>query len=61
MTTDMFHLSLTLPGPSFIHVFITRFVTRVARRVPLVEQELLTIQDHLSSPLVFSGFVLLYT
>ena len=38
MTTDMFHLLLTLLG-----------------RVPLVEQELLTIPENLSSPPVFSG------
>jgi len=30
-------------------------VTRLTRRVSLVEQELLTLQDHLSSPPVFSG------
>ena len=34
---------------------ITRFVTRLTRRVSLVEQELLTLQEHLSSPPVFSG------
>jgi hypothetical protein len=28
---------------------ITRFVTRLTRRVPLVEQELLTLAGHLSS------------
>ena len=28
---------------------------RLTRRVPLVEQELLTIPEHLSSPAVFSG------
>ena len=32
-----------------------RVVTRLARSVPLVEQELLTLQEHLSSPPVFSG------
>ncbi len=32
-----------------------RFVTRLTRRVSLVEQELLTIPKHLSSPPVFSG------
>ena len=31
------------------------FVTRLSRRVPLVEQELLTIPEHLSSPPIFSG------
>ena len=34
---------------------ITGFVTRLTRRVPLVEQELLTIPEHLSSPPLFSG------
>jgi hypothetical protein len=34
---------------------ITWFVTRLTRRVPLVEQELLTLPEHLiSSPPVFS-------
>jgi len=33
---------------------MTGFVTGVTRRVPLVEQELLTRSDHPSSPLVFS-------
>ena len=32
-----------------------RVVTRLTRRVPLVEQELLTLSEHLSSPPVFSG------
>ena len=41
---------------SFPHSWlITGFVTRVTRRVPLVEQELITHPQHLSSPLVFSG------
>ena len=31
------------------------FVTRLTRRVPLVEQELLTLPEHLSSPPVFGG------
>jgi len=34
---------------------ITEFVTRVTQRVSLVEQELITLPEHLSSPLVFSG------
>jgi hypothetical protein len=34
---------------------ITGFVTRSTRRVPLVEQELLTLPEHLRSPPVFSG------
>ena len=40
---------------SFPHSrLITGFITRLTRRVPLVEQELLTLPEHLSSPLVFS-------
>jgi hypothetical protein len=34
---------------------ISGFVTRLTRRVPLVEQELPTLPEHLSSPPVFSG------
>ena len=34
-----------------------RCVTRVTRRVPLVERELLNLPGHLSSPLVLVGFV----
>ena len=41
---------------SFPHSrLITAFVTRLTRRVPLVEQELITLPEHLSSPPVFSG------
>jgi len=41
---------------SFHHSrLITGFVTRLTRRVPLVEQELLTLPEHLSSPPVFTG------
>jgi hypothetical protein len=41
---------------SFPHSWlIIGFVTRLTRRVPLVEQELLTLPEHLSSPPVFSG------
>ena len=41
---------------SFHHSwFITRFITRLTWWVPLVEQELHTILEHLSSPSVFSG------
>ena len=35
---------------------VTGFVTRVTRRIPLVEQNLLTIPEYLCSPLVYSGF-----
>ena len=34
-------------------------VTRVARRVQLVEQELFSLPEHLSTPPVFSGYVFL--
>ena len=37
---------------------ITGFETRLTRRVPLVEQELLTLTEYLSSPPVLVGFVL---
>jgi hypothetical protein len=41
---------------SFPHSWlITRFVTRLTRRIQLVEQELPTLPEHMSSPLVFSG------
>jgi hypothetical protein len=33
----------------------TGYITRLTRWVPLVEQELLTLPEHLSSPPVFSG------
>ena len=39
--------------------FFTGFVTRVPRWVSLVEQELLTLKKHMSSPLVFVRFMLL--
>jgi hypothetical protein len=41
---------------SFPHSWlITGFVTRLTLRVPLVEQELPTLTENLSSPSVFSG------
>jgi len=41
---------------SFPHSrLITGIVTRLTRRVQLVEQELLNLPEHLSSPPVFSG------
>ena len=39
--------------------FVIGFVTRLRRRLSLEEQELLTLPEHLSSPLVLVGFVLL--
>ena len=40
-----------------LSLFVTyhRFVTRLTRQVSLVEQELLTLPEHLSSPPVFRG------
>ena len=41
---------------SFPHSWLTTgFVTRLSRRMPLVEQELLTLLENLSSSPVFSG------
>jgi len=58
MTMDMFRLSYH--SPSFSHSWlITGFVTRLTRWVSLVEYELLTLPDHLSSSPVLVGFVLL--
>jgi hypothetical protein len=43
-------------SPYFPHSWlITGFVTRLTRRVSFVEQELLTLSEHLSSPPGFSG------
>ena len=44
------------PGIIFLSSFTTfcGFVTRLTRRVPLVEQELLILPEHLSSPPGFS-------
>jgi hypothetical protein len=40
---------------SFPHLWLSiRFVTRLARQVPLAEQELPTLPEYLSSPQVFS-------
>jgi hypothetical protein len=36
-------------------VLITGFLTRLTRRVPLVEQKLLILLEHMSSPPVFGG------
>ena len=41
---------------SFPHSrLITGYVARLTRRVPLVEQELITLPEHPSSPPIFSG------
>ena len=51
------HVSLVVnTSRSFPHSWlITGFVTTITRHVPLVELELLTPREHLSSPPVFSG------
>ena len=38
-----------------LYSYPTGFVTRLTRRVPLVEHKLLTLQEHLSSPPILSG------
>jgi hypothetical protein len=56
---DHYGISVSLvvnTSRSFPHSrLITGFVTRLTRRVPLVEQELPTLPEHMSSPPVFSG------
>ena len=57
VTNDHWYVPLVVnTSRSFPHSrLITGFVTRLTRRVPLVEQKLLTVPEHLSSPPVFSG------
>jgi hypothetical protein len=56
IATDMFVPLVVNTSRSFPHSwFLTGFVTRLTRRVSLVEQELPTLPEHLSSPSVFSG------
>jgi hypothetical protein len=56
VTNDHAYVPLVNTSWSFPHSrLITGFVTRLIRRVPLVEQELLTLPEHLSSPPVCSG------
>jgi hypothetical protein len=43
------------PVLSSFTTFVAGFVTRLTRQVPLVEKELLTLPEHLSSPPVFIG------
>ena len=59
-TTNNHYLHVVNTSRSFPHSWlITGFVTRVTWRVPLVEQELLTLPEHLISPPFLVGFVLL--
>jgi hypothetical protein len=57
VTNDHRHVPLVINiSWSFPHWWIiTGFVTRSTQWLPLVEQEWLTLLDHLSSPPVFSG------
>ena len=56
-STTFFIGPLVKTFPSFPHSRLnTRFETILLRRVPLVEQELLTLPGHMSSPPVFSRF-----
>jgi hypothetical protein len=55
-TDDHGYVPLVSTFQSFPHSWlITDFVTRLTRRVSVVEQELLTLPDHLSSSPVFGG------
>ena len=55
MVSPSYTICQTLYG-FFPHSWlITGFLTRLTRRVSLVEQELPTLPQHLSSPTVFSG------
>jgi hypothetical protein len=59
MTTDIVPLVVNT-FRSFPHQWlITGFVTKLTRQVPLVEHELPTLPEHLSSLRVLVGFVLL--
>jgi hypothetical protein len=42
-------------GQTTTYKTVLEFVTRITRQVPLVEQELFTLPEHLRSPPVFSG------
>ena len=56
VTNDHGYVSLVSASWSFHYSwFITGFVTRLTQRVSLVEQELPTLPEHLSSPPVISG------
>ena len=57
VTNDHWYAPLVVStSRSFPHSWVfTGFVTRLTQRVSLVEQELLTLSDHLSSPPVLIG------
>ena len=56
VTNDLGYVPLVVStSRSFPNLrIITGFVTRLTRRVPLVEQELVILPEHLSSPPLFS-------
>ena len=55
-TCDIRQKHVANTSRSFPHLrFITGFVTKLTRRVPLVEQELPILPEHLNSPPIFSG------
>ena len=54
--SGFFHASISGHNPVLSSSWlITRFIARVTWQVPLVEQELLTLTEHMHSPQVFSG------
>jgi hypothetical protein len=61
LITSLWYLQTLLPlvvyasRPFLISWLITRFVSELTRRLPLLEQELPTLPEHMSSPPVFSG------
>ena len=56
LVDDRYDLLVVNTSRSFPHSrLITGIVTRLTRRVQLVEQELLNLPEHLSSPPVFRG------
>ena len=63
MSASENQIYLTTVFFSFVLTYVLKlahgFVTILTRRVPLVEQELLTLPRHMSSPRFLVGFVLL--
>jgi hypothetical protein len=54
------HLVVNMPRSFPSSWLITGCVTRETRSVPLIQKELLTLPEHLSSPQVLVGFMLLH-
>jgi hypothetical protein len=55
LTSDLYLQPSVLDESMLLIRIIQNILTRLTRRVPLVEQELLTLPWHLSSPTIFSG------